>query len=391
MPPLDWTRRDGLAALVAALGAADCRYVGGCVRDALAGTAARDIDIATRHLPEEVMLRLQSAGIRTIPTGIEHGTITALLTDGPVEVTTLRRDVVTDGRHAVVAFTCDWQEDAARRDFTINALYADPATHEITDYFGGLDDLAAHKVRFIGDAHARIAEDHLRILRFFRFQARFGSEPADAEALAACSQGAPMLMALSRERVGAELTSLLGLADPVATVRLMSACGVLPTILPSAGPTQLDTLVVLVAGERDADVAPDAMRRLVALLPDERQAALQAASRLRLSNAQKKRIACAVEAGDVDGSHPRALAYRLGMQCAVDRLLLCGKSIAPLRNWQAPRLPVGGRDLMALGVDSGPQIARILKTVEQCWIEEGFPDEARTREILAAQLGSGVA
>ena len=181
LPPATWTKRADLAALVAVLGTGNARYVGGAVRDTLLGITVKDIDIATPIEPREVMRRLKAAGIRVIPTGIDHGTVTALLDGGPVEITTLRRDVSTDGRRATVAFASEWQDDAARRDFTINALYADPVTAQVFDYFAGLDDLKAHRVRFIGDAAQRIREDHLRILRYFRFQARFGSQPADPE------------------------------------------------------------------------------------------------------------------------------------------------------------------------------------------------------------------
>jgi poly(A) polymerase len=207
-------QRADLAALVAALGAGEARYVGGAVRDTLLGLPVKDIDMATRLVPAEVIARLEAAGIRHVPTGIDHGTVTALLAGGPVELTTLRRDVSTDGRRATVAFAGDWSEDAARRDFTINALYADPEDGTILDWFGGLDDLAARRVRFIGDARQRIREDHLRILRYFRFQARFGSQPADEEAEISCAELAPMLKGLSRERVGMEMMNLLGLPDP---------------------------------------------------------------------------------------------------------------------------------------------------------------------------------
>ncbi len=188
LPSAEWTRRPELAALIAALGSGNARYVGGAVRDTLLGLEVKDIDIATVLLPAVVMDRLAAKGIRAIPTGIEHGTVTAVLHGGPVEITTLRHDVSTDGRRATVAFATDWREDAARRDFTINALYGDAKTGEIFDYFGGLADLSARRVRFIGDARQRIREDHLRILRYFRFQARFGSEPADMEAESACAE-----------------------------------------------------------------------------------------------------------------------------------------------------------------------------------------------------------
>ncbi|MDE2437682.1 MAG: CCA tRNA nucleotidyltransferase, partial [Sphingomonadales bacterium] len=182
LPPAPWTRRTDLAALVAALGPGNARYVGGAVRDTLLELEVKDVDIATPLPPREVMARVRDAGFQPIPTGIDHGTITAVLPEGPIEITTLRHDVSTDGRRATIAFASDWQDDAARRDFTINALYADPTSREIFDYFGGRNDLAARRLRFIGDPRQRIREDHLRILRYFRFQAKFGSQPADPEA-----------------------------------------------------------------------------------------------------------------------------------------------------------------------------------------------------------------
>ena len=233
LPPAPWTRRADLAALVSALGVGNARYVGGAVRDTLLGLEVKDIDLATALVPEEVIARLAKAGIRTVPTGIAHGTVTALLSEGPVEITTLRHDVSTDGRRATIAFADDWREDAARRDFTINALYADPDTGEIADFFGGLDDLAARRVRFIGDARQRIREDHLRILRYFRFQARFGSQPADAEAEAACAELAAMLKGLSRERIGMEMMNLLALPDPAPVAARMAELGVLAVVLPT--------------------------------------------------------------------------------------------------------------------------------------------------------------
>lgn len=241
--------------------------------------------MATVLRPEDVVARLDAAGIRSVPTGIEHGTITAVLSGGPVEITTLRHDVSTDGRRATVAFATEWQDDAARRDFTINALYADPLSGEIFDWFGGREDLTRRCVRFIGDARQRIREDHLRILRYFRFQARFGSQPADEEAEHSCAELAPTLKGLSRERVGMETMNLLGLPDPASTMRRMSELGVLEVILPEADPRALEALI---AAERAQGVAPDALRRLAALLPPHVPLAEQVASRFRLSGAQKK-------------------------------------------------------------------------------------------------------
>jgi len=370
--------RADLVALVSALGEDNARYVGGAVRDAVLGIAANDIDIATPLLPQQVVERLAAANIRSVPTGIEHGTVTAVLPGGPAEITTLRRDVETDGRRATVAFATEWREDAARRDFTINALYADPRTGRIADFFGGLGDLAARRVRFIGDARQRIREDHLRILRYFRFQARFGSQPADSEAEEACAELAATLKGLSRERVGMEVMNLLALPDPSATVQRMAELGVLSVILPEADPRALARLI---GEERRQNVAPEALRRLAALLPADASLAEQVASRFRLSSAQKKRLATAADRSGDPGS-PRALAYRLGMTEAFDRLLLAGRDASHLDGWDIPRLPLKGGDIVARGIGKGPEVARVLRTVEDAWIEEGFPDRRRVDAIL---------
>ncbi|EQB13945.1 CCA tRNA nucleotidyltransferase [Novosphingobium lindaniclasticum] len=378
----DWMARDDLVELVAALGPDNARYVGGAVRDSLLGQPVKDIDMATSLLPEEVMQRLWDAKIRHVPTGIEHGTVTAVLPGGPVEITTLRHDVATDGRRATVAFATDWREDAARRDFTINALYADPVSGEIFDWFGGLADLAARRVRFIGDAHQRIREDHLRILRYFRFQARFGTQPADAEAEAACCELAPTLKGLSRERVGMEMMNLLGLPDPAPTVVRMAELGVLEVILPEARP---EALPALVAAEQAQGAAPDAIRRLAALLPAQVSLAEHVASRFRLSGAQKKRLAAAA-ARCAEAAEPRALAYRLGLESAMDRVLITGGDASPLTGWAIPTFPLKGGQIVARGIGAGPEVARLLRRVEDRWIAEGFPDAARVSALLDAEL-----
>jgi poly(A) polymerase len=260
--------REGLDALTAALGgdAGKARFVGGVVRDTLLGLDVSDIDLATTHSPALVMERLQAAGIKAVPTGIAHGTVTAVLASGPVEVTTLRRDVATDGRHAVVAFSSDWEEDAARRDFTINALYAEPGSGAVHDYYGGLADLAARRVRFIGDPYRRIAEDHLRILRFFRFHARFGEE-VDMAALDACTARANDLMALSRERIASELLKLLVTAAAVPVMNLMVERGILRVVLPEIDAAGAARLAALAACEERAAITPDPIRRLAAIVP----------------------------------------------------------------------------------------------------------------------------
>ncbi len=376
-----WLKREDLAVLVKALGTKNARYVGGAVRDTLLGLAVKDVDIATPLEPQEVMRRLKAHSITVVPTGIDHGTVTAVLPHGPVEITTLRHDVSTDGRRATVAFASDWRDDAARRDFTINALYADPETLEVSDWFGGLDDLAARRLRFIGDARQRIREDHLRILRYFRFQARFGSQPADEEAECAVSELAATLKGLSRERVGMEMMNLLGLPDPAPTVARMAELGVLAVVLPEA---DVAALKALVDEEQRQGAAPDALRRLSALLPPDAALAEQIASRFRLSGAQKKRLALAAGREQETGE-PRALAYRLGREAALDRLLLTGQSIAPLSDWDVPVFPLKGGEIVARGIKAGPRVAQLLRAVETDWIAAGF-DDAAIPGLLEARL-----
>ena len=374
LPDARFRHGEGLDRLIAALGAQDARYVGGIVRDTLLGIEAADVDIATRHQPDEVLDRLRAAGIKTVPTGIAHGTITAVLPSGPVEVTTLRHDVSTDGRHAVVAFTDDWREDAARRDFTINALYADPLSGEVFDYFGGLDDLAARRVRFIGDPYRRIAEDHLRIMRFFRFHARFG-DTIDHAGLDACAVRANDLMALSRERIAAELLKLLVAPAAVPVVALMIDRGILAAVLPEI--TDAAMLATVAAREATAGVAPDPIRRLAALLPPD--AADTVAARLKLSKHDRRRLVQARRGSGTEGA--RALCYREGIESATDRLLLAGEALTPIVDWTPPRLPIGGGALVTRGLSKGPSVAGALRMIETRWIEKGFPDAARVDQL----------
>jgi len=381
----DWTQREDLARLVTALGAGNLRWVGGAVRDTLLGVEVADVDAATPLLPDEVTARLEATGVRVIPTGIDHGTVTAVLPGGNVEITTLRKDVASDGRRATIAFAQDWREDAARRDFTINALYADPATLAISDYFGGLSDLAARRVRFIGSAPARIAEDHLRILRYYRFQARFGSA-LDDEAEAACADLAPTLKGLSRERVAGELLALLGLSDPHKTVERMFAQGVLPVVLPECGAEEVQHLAGLIAHEKAEGAAPDALRRLAALLPADPRRAEQVAARLRLSTKAKKKLVLAASRQPEDHANPRALAYRLGRAEALDRLLIAGASIASLSGWDIPELPLKGGEIVARGISAGPRVAQILQAVEAKWIEQGFPGREKVLNLLQSEI-----
>lgn len=372
---------DGLSLLARVLGAEEglTRIVGGAVRDALAGQSPKDVDLATRLEPDAVVARLRDAEIKAVPTGIAHGTVTAVLSSGPVEITTLRRDVSTDGRRATIAFTDDWREDAARRDFTINALYADPTTGEIFDFFGGIGDLSAGLVRFIGEPLRRIAEDHLRILRFFRFHARFGKGAPDAASLAACAARANDLMALSRERIADELLKILALPDPAPTIALMLDHGILAPVLPEiADPAPLARLV---ARECEQAVSGDPVRRLAALLPRNPEVAEDAGARLKLSNANRKRLVSAATSDHPGAGEPRALAYWIGPVHAIDTLLLGEGDARSIADWTPPRFPLSGGAIVSRGVSAGPDVARILQAVERQWVAEGFPDAARAEAI----------
>ena len=385
-----WRARPGMARLLDALGAGEglTRLVGGAVRDDLLKLEVNDIDLATRLLPEQVVERLEAANIKAVPTGIDHGTITAISAGQPVEVTTLRRDVSTDGRRATIAYTDDWQQDAARRDFTINALSADPATGELFDYFGGLADLEQRRVRFIGAPLERIAEDHLRILRFFRFHARFGTGAPDADALEACTERANDLMALSRERIADELLKLLAMPDPAPTVAIMLDRGILAPVLPEIAAERVAELEAVIGTEQSAGIAPDPLRRLAALLPADAALAEQIAARLKLSNKARKRLASAVTR-DVT-LPPRALAYEFGVESAADRLLLAGRGqdAAAIAKWDVPKLPVAGGALIARGLAKGPIVARTLKRIEQRWVEDGFPGGAELEKIVSEEVAS---
>jgi poly(A) polymerase len=373
LDPQHFLKRPGIKRLLKALDAKNgtARFVGGAVRDLLLDVPHDDLDLATTLRPDEVTRRLEAAGIKAVPTGIEHGTITAVSSGTVVEVTTLRSDVSTDGRRATVAFTEDWRQDAGRRDFTINALYADPFTGELFDYFGGLEDLQSRMVRFIGDPLQRIAEDHLRILRYFRFHARYGHGEPDADALKACTDRANDLMALSRERIADELLKLLSLSDPTPTVRLMHERGLFEPVVPEI--TGVERLAALIAAEHASGIAPDPLRRLSALLPPDPPTAERVAARLKLSNKARKRLASAADTTLRETNY--GLAYRLGIEGAVDRLLLASRpaDAAEIAKWTSPRLPIGGRELMARGIAEGPEVAKTLKRIEDAWEKAGFP------------------
>ncbi|CAM3145025.1 Polynucleotide adenylyltransferase [Sphingomonas antarctica] len=381
LPPGGWRSRASLVELVELLGGdAETRAVGGAVRDTLLDLPVADIDLATRLRPDEVMTCVQASRFKAVPTGLKHGTVTAVTPDGPVEVTTLRRDVATDGRHAEVAFTDDWRADAARRDFTINALYGDIGDGRVSDYFDGLSDLDARRVRFIGEPLERIAEDHLRILRFFRFHARFGNGLPDAAGLAACIARANDLMALSRERIASELLRLLASDDPAPTLAVMVAQGILRSVLPEIDAAGVARLAALALIESD----PSAIRRLAALLGPDEALASGVAARLKLSKAQSKRLTLA--AGWTEAGAPPAMAYRLGVESAADRLLLRGDAEAAATLAPPPSLPIRGADLIGRGLASGPDVGQALARIEAAWIAAGFPQGPALDALVAEQL-----
>lgn len=385
LPRSKWRRSDGLRRLIAALGGdEEARLVGGAVRDGLLSEPVTDIDVATVHRPEEVMKRLKAARIKVVPTGLAHGTVTAVSSGDVIEVTTLRRDVETDGRRATVVFSTDWSEDAARRDFTLNALYAEAGSGAVHDYYGGLKDLEARKVRFIGAPLERIAEDHLRILRFFRFHGRFGKGRPDKAAVEACRDRANDLMTLSRERISSELLKILSLPNPVPVVTLMLDNAILTPVMPEIADIAAYRALVKAEAERSA------IRGLAALIPADPVLADKLAKRLRLSNAQGKRLVLAASCEATDADNPKALAYRIGVESAVDRLLLLGEKAKAnkIAKWRVPTLAIRGADIIAAGVKSGPEVARILKSVEAEWVAQDFPSPARQRALLKAELAA---
>jgi poly(A) polymerase len=402
----DWLARPQTQAVFAALAAGGhmARAVGGAVRNALLARPVVDVDIATTARPEEVIAAAEIAGLLAVPTGIAHGTVTVIADRVPYEVTTLRRDVETHGRHATVAFTDDWEADACRRDFTINALYCS-AEGEVFDPLGGAADIEARRVRFIGDARERIREDYLRILRFFRLTAEYAAGAPDADALAACVLERDGLARLSAERVRGELLRLLVAPRGPELVRSMLDYGLLPVVLGSAPrPTLLRRLADL---EAALACQPDAVLRLAALAVEVPEDADRLADRLRLANDERARLAGA--AGPLPDLGPavpeaaaRAYLYAEGAAAFRSRMLIAwsrsgaaGDSpawrerLALPERWQPPRFPLGGTDVMALGVAAGPRVGELLRAVEAWWIAGDFAaDEQGLREQLRKLVAS---
>ncbi len=380
--------------VLAALGApdVDVRFVGGCVRDALVGRAIHDIDIATPDTPDVVQMRLEKAGLKSVATGLEHGTITAITDTRTFEITTLRRDTACDGRHADVEFTLDWKEDAGRRDFTINAMSLSP-NGTLHDYFGGQEDLKAGIVKFVGAAADRIQEDYLRTLRLFRFHAHFGRVPVDVDTLKACHQHTEGLKTLSAERVHQEMAKLLAAPYPVASIKQMRECGVLHVLLPEVESGQM--LSALINVETLAQLKPGWVRRLAALVrPTIRVRDLT--RRLKLTNQESDLLAFLMGPQPALAANMRVpsfdlVLFRHGKDVILERLtLLAARDSKPdlwlplfarAKAWVHQPLPISGADILALNIAPGPAVGRALRSAEEQWAESGF--QASVADLMA--------
>jgi len=393
----DWFKAPGLTRVLDLLNHdGEARVVGGAVRNSLMGLPVSDMDIATTLLPEAVQTRAEKAGIKCVPTGIKHGTVTLVIDGHPYEVTTLRRDVETDGRHAQVAFTDDWRADAERRDLTINALYADK-NGLVHDYVGGVDDIGKANIRFIGNAADRIAEDYLRILRFFRFFAHYGRGRPDAEGIKASATAKAKIKTLSAERIWAEMKKLLSAQDPFRALLWMRTAGVLTIVLPETEKWGIDFTPGLVEAEGRFGWKPDPMLRLSAIIPDDVERIEAMATRLRLSSAEREALTDYADfppIGDgMSGAQLDLLLYRHGNSGAIGRLKMAlakasaggeadaatleqvGRLSALLERsatWQKPVMPVKGADLIAAGFSAGPEIGEKLAMLEERWIASQF-------------------
>jgi len=404
-PDTTWLSTGPLAHVLAVLDHAgeEARVVGGAVRNALFGQQPGEIDIATTALPGAVIERARAAGFKAVPTGIDHGTVTVIADGMPFEVTTLRADVETYGRRAKVAFGRDWKVDAERRDFTMNALSINRAG-EIFDYVGGRADIEARRVRFIGDARRRIAEDYLRILRFFRFHATYGSGPPDPDGLAACIAGRAGLEQLSRERVRMELMKLLVAPHAAPTLAVMAEAGLLAAVL--GGVPVLASFENTCKVEAAAGVAADAARRLGALGVSVVEDAARLWQRLRLTNSEHARLLSIAEGWSSiapgDEAAARALLYRIGPDRFIDRVLIAWarspagaaderwRDLASLpARWTAPKFPLKARDFIKRGLEKGPKLGAALAAAENAWIATGFPGNPAALEEIADRAAAG--
>jgi poly(A) polymerase len=392
-----WLAAGPLARLLGALDAdgEQARVVGGAVRNTLLGLAPGDIDVATTALPVEVVRRANAAGFHSVPTGIEHGTVTVVVEGKPFEVTTLREDIETFGRHAVVRFGRDWRADAERRDFTINALFL-ARDGEVIDFVGGLADVAARCVRFIGDAATRIAEDYLRVLRFFRFFAAYGAGAPDAAGLSACIRARDELVRLSRERVRVEILKLMAAPRAAETAVIMADSGILDRVL--GGVADLASLARLTEIENTLKLDPDPVRRLGALAVRIEEDAARLRDRLRLSNDEYRRLRSMAEARRIGAPFgaAHALLYRLGADDYRDRVLVAfARSrakpedrtwqghVALPAHWTPPKFPLAAKDFIERGVEKGPALGQALEAAEEAWIAAGFPADAAAISAIA--------
>ncbi|APY14391.1 CCA tRNA nucleotidyltransferase [Brucella sp. 10RB9214] len=405
----DWLNAKPLQALFTALNrdGGEARVVGGAVRNTLLGTGVSDVDLATTHLPEETVRLASEAGFKPVPTGMEHGTITVVVQGHPFEVTTLRRDIETNGRHAKVAFGTDWKADAERRDFTINALYV-TADGTVIDQVGGLADIETRTLRFIGDAEQRIREDYLRILRFFRFFAWYGSGRPEAEGLRASARLKDGIAQLSAERIWSEMKKLLGAPDPSRALLWMRQAGVLNLVLPESEKWGIDAIHGLVRTQSDLGWQADPLLRLESLVPPDAARMEELGKRMKMSNAERARLeawarADAVKPGLSEQALKKAI-YRGSKQALLDRIRLAyaaarqeavGSDEAMIRAggfarlldaaeyYDAPVFPVTGGDLLARGIEKGPGLGETLRSLETLWIDSGF---SLDREALLRKL-----
>jgi len=400
----DWLKAASLQALFDILCADNgaARVAGGAVRNALMGEAVNDVDLCTTLLPDEVVRRLESAGHKAIPTGIDHGTVTAVIDGNPYEVTTLREDVETDGRHAVVAFGTDWQKDAERRDLTINALYCD-RDGNVYDFINGYPDIETKEIRFIGDASQRIREDSLRILRFFRFFAWYGHGRPDAEGLKACAAGKTLLAGLSVERVWMELKKMLSAPDPGRAILWMRTTGILGGVLPETHKWGTDAIPALLRLEQEQNWAPDPLFRLMGMVRPDVETMQTMSKRMTFSNMETDRMvdwaSSNLAKSETHENELQKMLYRGSQQGMLDQMRLevvhlinrdeeeAAQQMLGLAdfasNWERPLLPIKGQDLLDQGAKAGPQLGETLSKLEESWVESGF---TKTKDALLQEV-----
>lgn len=400
----DWLKSDSLQALFDILCAdgGEARVAGGAVRNALMGQSVNDVDVCTTVLPNEVVQRLETAGHKAVPTGIDHGTVTAVINGDAYEVTTLREDVETNGRHAVVQFGTDWQKDAERRDLTINGLYCD-RDGNIYDYVNGYPDIGKKEVRFIGDAETRIKEDSLRILRFFRFFAWYGHGRPDAAGLKACASGKMLLAGLSVERVWMEMKKLLSAPDPGRAILWMRTTGILGGILPETHKWGTDAIPGLLRLEQEQGWMPDPLFRLMGMVRPDVETMEAMAKRMTFSNLETKRMtdwaASPLPTAEIEEDELAKLLYRNAHQGILDKMRLevvhlINRDDEPAaqqmlgaadfaKTWERPLFPVKGQDLLDAGAEAGPALGETLKQLEESWVESGF---SKTKDDLLGEV-----